>query len=416
MKKATLLLAASALFALSSCGGGAPAETFDYEGDILVWCAEAAQALTTSQGAKFLKDAGLDQKVKLTVAPVGEGDASSKMTTDVTAGADIYFFAQDQLASLRTAQALSSIGGKYKENIINNNGEVAVKAASLGDKVYAFPCTSDNGYYLYYNASKLGENDVKEWEKIIAKAEADKLEVDFNYTSAWYNFGFFYATGCDSVWETDKDGVFTDYTDTYNSDNGVKALKAMATIFGSSAVVDNSAAGGIGANCAALVSGTWDFKAMKEKWGDDLRCVELPTFTVGDQKIHTGSFSGMKFVGVKPQTDEKKVKLLYAIADYLTGEAGQAERFEKLQWGPSNKKVAASDAVKAAPQIAALAAQNVYSKPQGQFPKKWWDLAGALPKDAIDLRKNGDPADADYKRLLTVYAAAIEELKGSDEK
>ena len=96
------------------------------------------------------------------------------------------------------------------------------------------------------------------------------------------------------------------------------------------------------------------------------------------------------------------------LANYLTGEKGQLERFNALKWGPSNKVVAASEAVKSAPQIAALAAQNQYAKPQGQFPGDWWTLAGAIGTGIQALGKSA--TDAQLAAVLATYETSAQAL------
>ena len=75
-------------------------------GQIKVWCAENAVDLTKKQLEDFKKE-NPKLKVNFKVEAQGEGEAASNMVTDVEAGADIFCFAQDQLARLVSAGALS---------------------------------------------------------------------------------------------------------------------------------------------------------------------------------------------------------------------------------------------------------------------------------------------------------------------
>ncbi|MBQ8031543.1 MAG: extracellular solute-binding protein, partial [Butyrivibrio sp.] len=88
-----------------------------------------------------------------TVEAVGEGDAAGNMITDVEAGADIYAFAQDQIARLVTAGALEVVEDSNAEVVKSENDAGAVAAATVGGTLYAYPLTSDNGYFLYYDKS-----------------------------------------------------------------------------------------------------------------------------------------------------------------------------------------------------------------------------------------------------------------------
>ena len=111
----SILLACALLAALSSCGGDG--EVTDGDGMIgdeeketrlTVWCAENLVELTKTQLEEYNEENGTN--VKFTVNPVGEGDAATNLLTDVTAGADVYCFSQDQLARLVQAGACARIG------------------------------------------------------------------------------------------------------------------------------------------------------------------------------------------------------------------------------------------------------------------------------------------------------------------
>ena len=62
-------------------------------------------------------------------------------------GADVFTFADDQLNTLAAAGALDPV--KNADEIKNKSLPAAVEAASVGDTLYAYPLTADNGYFLY---------------------------------------------------------------------------------------------------------------------------------------------------------------------------------------------------------------------------------------------------------------------------
>ena len=140
---------------------------------------------------------------------------------------------------------------------------------------------------------------------------------------------------------------------------------------------------------------------------------DLPSFEVDGKQYHLGSFNGCKLMGVKPQTDAKKAAALHKLAQYLTGEECQMERFTELAWGPSNKNDQASEAVQANPGLAALLAQAPYSVPQGQIHGSWWDIAKVI---ADDVKAATD--DAGLQAALDNYDAKIKGLfnMSEDEK
>ena len=376
--------------------------------DLLVWCAEEILPTVTNTVNDFVDDISeyYEGEINVTLNAVGEGTAATNMVTDVESGADVYFFAQDQLARLNTAGALAEVPNLFATKIRNENSAGSVGAGTLNDKLIAYPATEDNGYYLYYDKSVLSEEDIKDWETIIAKAEAQEKEVDINYTSAWYNFGFFYGAGADSVWSTNAAGSFVSYNDTYDQEVGLVAARAMANIITSGRVVDNSGVSGTGDNCIALVDGAWDYGAAVDKWGDNLGCAELPSYTVGGKKYHTGSFSGNKLIGVKPQVSEARSVITQLIGLELNSYEAQDARYDAKGWGPCNKELVASEKIQAAPHLQALVAQNAYAKPQGQFPGKWWDLAGAIGSSVKAAGK--DATDDDLQGILDLYHASLD--------
>ena len=80
-----------------------------YSGEIKIWVAEAAVEFTKAQVEVFKAQNPEYANMTVLVQPVGEGDAAGNMITDVEAGADIFGFAQDQLARLVAAGALEEV-------------------------------------------------------------------------------------------------------------------------------------------------------------------------------------------------------------------------------------------------------------------------------------------------------------------
>ncbi|MBQ7866456.1 MAG: hypothetical protein IJ350_08850, partial [Clostridia bacterium] len=120
---------------------------------------------------------------------------------------------------------------------------------------------------------------------------------------------------------------------------------------------------------------------------------------------HLGSFNGCKLMGVKPQVDAVKAAALHQLAQYLTGEECQLERFETLAWGPANLAAQASEAVQANPALVALNAQAPYSIPQGQIHGSWWDIAQVIGDDI-----KAAPDEAGLQAALDNYYAKIAAL------
>ena len=351
--------------------------------DITVWVADAIVDLTKKQIEDFNSSNEYGITFNATVEAVGEGDAATNMITDVAAGGDIFCFAQDQFARLVQANALSKLGVQAAETVKSANDPGVVAAATTGDELFAYPLTSDNGYFMYYDKSVIPEEDVDSLEKLIADCEeADKFFAFEAQTSAWYIASWFFATGCHSDWTTDDDGQFISVDDNFNSENGLIAVKGLKKLVDSPKHLSSSSADEFSNGAAIVVTGTWAYDAIKDILGDNMGVTDLPSFEVDGKEYHLGSFNGCKLMGVKPQGDDAtKQAALHKLAQYLTGEQAQMERFEALSWGPANLADQASPEVQANPGLAALLLQNQYSKPQGQIHGSWWDIAKVIADD-----------------------------------
>lgn len=393
----------------AGCGGESGSKP-DYK----IWVAEAAVELTKKQIEDFNNNVnGVNPDgivINAAIEAVGEGEAATQMTTDVEAGADIFCFAQDQFARLVQAGALSQLGKNAAATVTKNNAASTVTAVTSGETLYAYPLTADNGYFMYYDKSVItDESHLTSLEALIADCEKANKYFAFELeNSAWYAASFFFATGCKSEWTTDDQGNFISVNDTFNSANGLKAVKGMHKLVSSTCFLDSSAAESFTAATPAgiLVSGTWAYTDILGMLGDNLGVAELPSFTVGSETFHLGSYSGCKLLGVKPQTDAVRSANLHKLAQYLTGEAAQTERFNALSWGPSNIESQKEDAVQANPALAALLAQSAYAIPQGQIHGSWWDIGKAIATGV----KGTDGSDAALQGVLDTYKTTIEGL------
>ena len=413
MKKIiALLLALVMMLGLVACGPKDPTnpsnpQTNDLAGtyDVKVWVAENIVDLTKTQIDNFNATNTLGIKINATVEPMGEGDAASAMTTDVEAGADLYCFAQDQTARLIQAGALAKLGNAASELVKTSHDKASVTAVTAGEALYGYPLTSDNGYFMYYDKSVIPEEAVGSLEALIAACEAAGKNFSFELENSWYIVSFFFATGCVSEWQMDEAGAkFVSVNDNFNSDLGKIAAEGMKKLVTSKCYVNSSATTDFEAAIpsAVVVSGTWNYENATGLLGDNLGIAELPSFEVDGKSYHLGSFNGCKLMGVKPQQDAKKAAALNQLAQYLTGEQCQLERFEAKGWGPSNLAAQKAEAVMAAPHLQALMAQNNYSRPQGQIHGSWWDIAKVIASSL----KEGMAIDT----ALANYQASMEAL------
>ena len=382
------LIMALSMITVASAEGG-------FSGEIKVWVSEAAVEFTKTQVEAFKAANPEYANMTVNVEPVGEGDAASNMLTDVEAGADIFAFAQDQLARLVGAGALIDVAPENAEIVAAQNDAGSVSAVMMGDVMYAYPMTSDNGYFMYYDKSVV--TDPTNLEAVLADCEKAGKNFYMEINSGWYQTAFFFGAGCTLTYSTDDEGNIVAMDCDYASENGVKALKSMIKLAQSPAFVNGSSASNA-TNLGAIVDGTWDAGVVKEALGENYAAVKLPTV----DGYQLGGFGGFKMLGVKPQADEAKLAACDALALYLSSGEVQAARFDAVGWGPSNLEAQQSEGVQADVALSALASQLQYCIGQGQYPGEYWTLATALGDD-IMADKYDAYTDEQLLEVLTTF-------------
>ena len=380
-------------------------ETAATDAYVNMWVSGNAVDLTRKQIEDFNNTNQYGIRITANIIPVSEGEAAGEMIADLASGGDIYCFAQDQLARLVLAGALTKLDDADAITVAANNDAGSVAAASSGNSLYAYPLTSDNGYFMYYDKSVIPEADVNSLEKLIADCEAAGRYFAFEQESGWYLSSFFFGAGCHSEWRTDASGNFIAVDDDFNSENGLIAAKGVKKLVDSPCYISASDASLLGEGAAIVVSGTWDLETARAILGDNLGVTDLPSVEVNGAEYHLGSYNGCKLLGVKPQADTAKEAALQKLAGYLTGEKAQMERYETLSWGPTNTADQASPAVQADPGQAALIAQAPYSVPQGQIHGAWWDISRALGEEI-----KAASGETEIKNALANYAGRLRNL------
>lgn len=362
----------------------AAADSLDGTYDITVWVSEMAgvKELTEQQIKDFMEEnPGI--VINATIEGVTELDSATQMITSVEDGADLFCFAQDQLARLVQAGALTKLGTKAAAEVTELNDSGAVAAATIGSDMWCYPMTSDNGYFLYYDKSVFTEDDLKTLDGILAAANAAGKKVHMDVSNGWYLASFFLGNGCTLTIEDGKQVI------DFNNANGLAAAEAIRAFCNDPAFVtgdDSVLAGGIGDAIACGVSGTWVASAIQEKLGDNYGCCKLPTFTCDGKQVQMGSFLGCKIYGVNSQTAYPVDSM--ELAEYLTSEKAQIERYNVLNYGPSNVNALADDTIASNLALQALNAQSEFAVSQmvlGGF----WTPAEAFGAE-LEAHSTGD--------------------------
>jgi arabinogalactan oligomer/maltooligosaccharide transport system substrate-binding protein len=377
----TILSVVGIMAGLVGCGNGKKVESGDVT--LKVWVsAEEQDKVMSDIVDKFIAQEKIDHpklNYTINIEALAEGDTRTELVKDPSEGADVFATTDDSCLALADAGQIYQIpqNSTYYTHITTLNGAGSVKGVTFGDGIYGFPETSDNGYFLYYNSSYLSDEDVTSFETILEKCAANNKTFYYDYTNGWYAVSYLNCNG--GTLGYDENGTFCNWKDT-----ALAPFKAMYKLAANSALVANSDNANItsamqGETCIAAFTGTWMYDDLSKI--DGMKCAELPYLNVDGQKLHMSSFSGGKVVVVNKVTKHPTQAMRFA--DFMTNEESQTTRFNNRGIGPSNINVAASEAVKSSPALAALAKQSQYSISQSaalntKANSVFWDAAGGL--------------------------------------
>lgn len=102
-------------------------------------------------------------------------ECKDELLGDVNNGADVFCLPDDQILTMTASGVLEEMTNA--DAIASANLDGATAAASVDGKLFAYPITADNGYFLYYDKRYFQPQDVRtlnadlgnlraEWEKI----------------------------------------------------------------------------------------------------------------------------------------------------------------------------------------------------------------------------------------------------------
>lgn len=375
------VLAVGATCSLAACGG---------DKGITVWGAQNQQTMLREMIEEFKKEnPDITTEIKLGVC--GESEAYAQISKDVTASADVFGFANDQLINLRKINALARLSTAAVDKIKADNDEGSVQAAKILDGYYGYPYASDNGYFMYYDSSVVKETSVGSLEAVLQDCYDNGKYFIFNQREAWYVGTFFF--GCGGTYELEWGGSKgTDLLSskcnfdekipgkgdtTYGDVGGMAHIelneKKLVFVNGDDTVISQYLNSD---QLGACISGTWNAQLISQKWGENYAATKMPTFhsSLTDEDYQMNSFIGYKLYGVNPNSNH--LEEAHKLAAFLSSKAMQEKRFDTLQTGPSNKEVAALDKVKNNIALAAFDAQRKAVngvKFQDALPSSYWD-------------------------------------------
>lgn len=392
-----LALGLCGVMALATCaacgeGGGGGGSTGE-KVTLVVWLPKEDQDFGREVAEAF-KAAHPEKEYKITFGEQAESDASNALLNDVTNAPDCFAFASDQLYSLINGGALNPVLGERLTTLKAENTADSVDAATAtvnGEEItYAYPFT-DNTTFLYYNKSKLTENDVKTLDGILAKCSTSE-RFGFPLGDAFYSSSFFFGAGID--YEAERDEAFkeTKVTTNIGGDTGKAVTEAIVKyrttpgFYGESN--DSKIVSGFhDGSIIAGVSGIWNKTAIEKELGENFAAAPLPTYTLNGQQITMKPFAGYKLFGVCHFSENKADAHLFA--QFFTNYENQVKHFEARGYNPTNKQAMDSEAVKNDVCVKAIQGVLQSTHTMKGVPTTWWDPVGtfgeAMLKDDFNL-------------------------------
>lgn len=404
--------AVAAAGALTACGGSSnstassaasstAASAAESWGDVklTMWGAEEDQTMLREMADAFIEQNADKGNVTIDIGVQSEAQAKDTVLADPEAAADVFAFADDQLNELVAAGALQEVL-LNPDDVKSRNLAGSVEAATMNDKLYAYPMTADNGYFLYYDTSVLTADDVLSMDALLEKAAAAGKKFMMSVNDAWYIYSFYAGAGLVATLADDGLNTVCNWNEAPGADV-TQSILDIAVNPGFKCGADADIASAIkDGSCCAAISGTWNANTAEEAWGEGYAATKLPTYTLNGEQVQMASFSGYKLVGVNPHSANVGVAMM--LADFITNEDNQAKRFNDRKLGPSNINVNASDAVQSAPAIAALAAQSDYATLQ-RVGANYWDSAASLG----EILASGDTQGKTTQQLVDDAVAGI---------
>ncbi len=418
-KKITSFLLATALLSLllTGCGSSVspdsptPSAESPKSGKVTleVWGSEEDEALINEIIKSFKAEYSGQADFDITYEAHSEANCKDNVLGDVLNAPDVFTFADDQLMVLVASGVLKEV--KNSSAISSRNLKAASDAATVGGKLYAYPLTADNGYFLFYNKAYLSDADVQTMDRLLEVAASKGKQVFMDITSGWYLYSFFGNTDMEIGLKDDGLSTYCNWNAKYTNITGKDVAEGLLKI-GKNKAFSATAANGFTKDAAndvfiAGVSGIWDESAIKEAWGNNYAATKLPTYTVAGKQVQLSSYAGYKLVGVNSYSENYDWACTFA--DWMTNEKNQTLRFEMRGQGPSNTNSSRVGAVAESKALQALQKQAEFSSLQ-RVGSTYWGPSGSFGY----IMSQGNPSGKDLQVLLNemVYGITGEETTG----
>ena len=351
--------------------------------------------------------------IKLNISKVPSSRIIDNIINDPSSAPDIFCFTQKELQGLIDADAIISLDSETGEKIKADHCQGAILAASENGIVYGYPLTVlDSTAIMFYDKSLINDNDAKSLEKIIEICEENNKYLRFSVSNGWGASHFFMGTGCKSNWNVNKNWEIVSLDDTYNSEQGIVAMKGLAMLVNSPAFNNEAYFIENNDDTAVIISELSSNRWVAERlFGDNLGVAPLPYFSVDGESYQMGSYSDSIMLGISPTEDTKKAELLSRLALWLSDEKCQTERYDRMNWCPTNLAAQASDRIQSDVYFSAQIEQYNVSTPERFINLDWWRLAENLYIAAKEAK-----TDDDFQLALDQYTEALSKIFNKETK
>lgn len=411
MKRKSIAAALTlSLAMLGGCGSGTNSggSSGDEVIKLTVWSSQESRQYVERMCEAFAR-ANEGKRYEFSYGVVSEADAKAELLKDISAGADVFAFASDQTAELVDAGALYRIT-LNKDEIVQRNTESSVSAATIGGELYGYPCVSDT-YFMYYDSSKLAEDEIGSLETILAKdIPGTPINFAFDIDNGWYQCSFFFGAGCTLFGENGTDPSEC----SFNNERGYLAGEYMLGLVNNPKFAPNYddalvKAGFTDGTIAAAVSGTWNANEIRAALGDNFAAAKLPEITLSNgEKVQMGSMANYKLIGVNTETKQPLEAM--ALADWLTNYDNQLIQLNERSLAPTNTVLAGSEeALSRNAAVYALTQQARYSTVQASIPQisNYWIPAEAFGQDMIAGKITADNLQSKLDKLVSSTLSSL---------
>lgn len=317
------------------------------------WMNEMASGFETYWAETYPNESEVDVQVSFSYSY----HAIDEFMRDPAEAADFVIATDDQLPYLVSnnyIESLTNVPDIDTEEIVSRNTDISANVCRYNEKLYAFPISASNGYFLYYDSSKIDLEDCTTFDTLLAAIDEastrDGVTYRFGFPtdSGWYLDGWWRGCGYDVVRDsTDSTGnnSWCEWNSTTNNPTGIEVAGAMLNYtqgqYKDHWVGDNDTnllaltAPGMTGQVIAWVSGTWNSLYMQSNWGEEnAAATVLPGITIGDDVYQMKSVAGHKVGIVNAATGHATYAAYFG--DYITRKENQMRRYELCAEAPTN--------------------------------------------------------------------------------